>query len=323
MDPAVQVKLSYLHYWMDSSRRKLVEASCCPSILVAIAGPHMCIMGAMLLDKVVVQHFTGWMHIAEDSAGGEDDHNNLGHLCVERLAQVFVSLRHAVEALTNWYQTNVSLGIPSFTRFFPWINCFEHEGKVTQFVYLRGLQAHAGCKTFLVQKTDVGQLSELLVVKFVPAYGDEVHRFMASRGLAPNLHHCAPLADMFPGHHFKGMVIVAMDAVSGKNLEDEYGGSVVPKEVADKIVAVLRTLWDAGWVHGDIRAPNLIIDDSGSVKLIDYDWAGAEGKVKYPRRISIDLFTDVVGVVGEAKIIRKHDEEMVGKLFEFSAPDSQ
>ena len=280
----------------------------------------MCIMGAVLLDKVVVQHFTGWMHIAEDSAGGEDDANDLGDLCVERLAQVFVSLRHAVEALTEWYQMHVVPG-RSFSRLFPWIDHFENEGEVTNFVYLKALQAHAACKTFLVQKTGGGHEGELLVVKFVETYGNEVQDFMASHGLAPKLHHCAALADMFPGHSFRRLMMVAMDPVSGETLEDKYGGSVVPKDVADKIAAVLTTLWDAGWVHGDIRAPNLMIDDGGSVKLIDYDWAGADAKVEYPLRISLGLFLGVDGVVGGRKIRKKHDEGMVRKFISLSAPD--
>ena len=58
----------------------------CPSILLMIASLHMCIMVAVLLNKVVVQHFIGWMHITKDGMDGQDYPNNLGDLCVNKLA---------------------------------------------------------------------------------------------------------------------------------------------------------------------------------------------------------------------------------------------
>lgn len=51
-----------------------------------IASLHMCIMVAVLLNKVVVQHFIGWMHITKDGMDGQDYPNNLGDLCVNKLA---------------------------------------------------------------------------------------------------------------------------------------------------------------------------------------------------------------------------------------------
>ena len=50
--------------------------------------------------------------------------------------------------------------------------------------------------------------------------------------------------------------------------------------------AVLRSvisLHKAGYVHGDIRASNIVFcPSSGSSQLIDFDYCGEEGKARYP-----------------------------------------
>lgn len=281
-------------------REELLYASCCPSILLAIAGPYMCIMGAVLLDRVVVQRITGWMFIGEDVACEQDYSNDLGVVGADRLAQVFVSLAHAVERLRAWYQTNVEPGRRSFARFFPWISSYPSTsaGEETGFVYLRGLQPHAACRTFLAQKAGSAGTAGLLVVKFVETYGREAHEFMASKGLAPPLHHCAALAGRFRGHSFRRLLMVVMDHVDGETVEEKYGGSVLPQAVGEKLAAAVGELSRAGWVHGDIRAPNAMVDGGGNVVIVDYDWAGRRGEAEYPLRVSVGLFPTDQGVVG-------------------------
>ena len=36
-----------------------------------------------------------------------------------------------------------------------------------------------------------------------------------------------------------------------------------------------------GFVHGDLWSPNVLIGPGGMVKIIDYDWAGRDGKAMY------------------------------------------
>ncbi|ETW75245.1 hypothetical protein HETIRDRAFT_108155 [Heterobasidion irregulare TC 32-1] len=268
--PGEQAELSYLQYWMDPSasaapREELLYASCCPSIRLAIAGPHVCVMGAVLLDRVDVQRFTGWMYVGEDDADGQDFPNDLGVVCADRLALVLVSLGHAVERLCAWYQTNVKPGRRSFARFFPRIagSPSTSAGEETGFVYLRGLQPHAACKTLLAQKQGSAGNAGLLVVGFAETCGREVHEFVASKALAPPLHHCAALAERFRGLSSKGLQMVVMDRVDGVTLEDKYGGSV--------LTAAVEALSRAGWVHGDIPPPNVVVDGESNVVIVDYD----------------------------------------------------
>lgn len=71
---------------------------------------------------------------------------------------------------------------------------------------------------------------------------------------------------------------------------------------------------DEGFVHGDLRAHNVLVSES-DIKVIDWDFAGRNGEVKYPRDLNrgVDLWRP-----DEARslrpIKREHDEAMVQYL---------
>ncbi|ETW76972.1 hypothetical protein HETIRDRAFT_480384 [Heterobasidion irregulare TC 32-1] len=290
-DPSAQVQLSYLQYWMDPSRRNILEACCCPTILVGLAGPHMCIMGAVLLDKTVVQHFTGWMFIGEDRTTGLDQVNDLGSPGVDRLAQG----RH-------------------FGRFFPWIDSYPSNGQVIKFDYIKGLQQHESCTTFLARKVVDGEKEELVVIKFVDTYSKKVHEFMAEEGLAPRLIYFVDLADRFSEQNYQGLSMVVMEHLEGDTLEAKYWDRALPSDVRGSIAQAIETLAKAGFVHGDLRRPNVMIDSEGKVKIIDFDWAGREMEVRYPLRISSFLFPENQGIEGRGEIRNAHDKFMLELL---------
>jgi len=55
----------------------------------------------------------------------------------------------------------------------------------------------------------------------------------------------------------------------------------------EELWKAVKTLHDAGYVHGDIRWPNVLITGDG-LKLIDFDWCGEVGTAEYPADIFID-----------------------------------
>ena len=76
-----------------------------------------------------------------------------------------------------------------------------------------------------------------------------------------------------------------MDYVEGPTLAtareviDDKAESVARSEVR----RALDPLHNAGLVFGDVRSPNVKVNiTTGKVKLIDFDWAGVEGQVRYP-----------------------------------------
>ncbi len=65
---------------------------------------------------------------------------------------------------------------------------------------------------------------------------------------------------------------------------DYYPGGHEPQRLNQfcNIVCILDKLHSAGYVHGDIRLPNLVFGSDGGGYLIDFDLARLEGDV-YPR----------------------------------------
>jgi hypothetical protein len=118
-----------------------------------------------------------------------------------------------------------------------------------------------------------------IVVKFVTRYGTDVHKFLASEDHAPRLRYCGPLSgtnsldgehapatlssQQFPVLSLGPMQMVVMNYVSHLG--------VTPPDVFQQIQAVLYKLHRSGYVFGDLRAQNVLFDEDGKVKFIDFD----------------------------------------------------
>ena len=94
------------------------------------------------------------------------------------------------------------------------------------------------------------------------------------------------------------------------------------ERVERKVKTIVRTLHEGGFVHGDIRNTNIFVNqasltsDDVTIHLIDFDWAGYDGEVKYPMEINCDTVRRPEGVEGGEVITQEHDNEMVSYLFE-------
>ena len=63
------------------------------------------------------------------------------------------------------------------------------------------------------------------------------------------------------------MQMVVMDYV--KHLSKD-----LPQTARPQIEQILRELHKNGYVFGDLRQPNIILDQADKIQLIDFDWAG-------------------------------------------------
>ena len=144
---------------------------------------------------------------------------------------------------------------------------------------------------------------QLVVVKFVhDRYGLEVHKHFASKDLAPTIIHHQKLKGDW-------QVVVMKYVKSSCEILDLSN----PKK--RKIAQRILDAFDAkNYVHGDLRLPNLIIsDETEDIMLLDFDWAGVADQVKYPDNLNIFDIKWPHGVCAGAKIMKKHDEEMLFK----------
>ena len=56
------------------------------------------------------------------------------------------------------------------------------------------------------------------------------------------------------------------------------------------LVEQVDLLYRHGWVHGDLRIPNIRFLPSGRVSLIDFEWAGKVGEARFPDIINASVF---------------------------------
>jgi hypothetical protein len=118
-----------------------------------------------------------------------------------------------------------------------------------------------------------------ICIKFTRRYGEKVHQWCAEQGFAPQL----IAHETLPGGWF--MVVMEL-------LEEELWTTLDPKCHQSGLknaihVAVVR-LHQNNMVHGDLRNMNILVKKDGTpgFMLVDYDWAGYLGEVKYLRHVN-------------------------------------
>ncbi|KAF8343709.1 hypothetical protein F5887DRAFT_1206316 [Amanita rubescens] len=125
-----------------------------------------------------------------------------------------------------------------------------------------------------------------LCIKFTRRYSEDAHLFLAQLGYAPRLRAVMRL----PG----GWNMVVMDYSEYTQLCDPrlQISDELRHTVKAKVSEIVQKLHDAGFVHGDIRSLNVLVDcgtsnkDGIKIHFIDFDWAGRQREAVYPTRVN-------------------------------------
>ncbi|KAG6878678.1 hypothetical protein C0992_007692 [Termitomyces sp. T32_za158] len=270
------------------------KLSHCPSIILAIAGPWMCVLGAIYLEKAVVQPLTDYIWL------GGNVYDNKEQLLMT--ARLFTALEAAISNLQTYYQSiskrakepNLKAEVSEF----PYITQYDS----TNFIYVSRLAPDHPEKVVYEARLDDGQR---VVVKFASRYHAEAHRLLAERGLAPKLHH----AGTEGGSLYGGRYMVVMDYVEGKLPHDISEGQF------SKVKEAIELLHSNNIVFGDLRVPNVIARGEEDVVLVDFDWCGKEGEARYPVDLNMDPEICWAQGVGPGCVMMKeHDLHMLERL---------
>ena len=142
-----------------------------------------------------------------------------------------------------------------------------------------------------------------ICIKFVRRYSSEAHLFCASRGFAPKLKGFDKLAG--------GWYMVVMENISDDYRQAETSADLV--NCRDDIARHLGEFHQHHYVHGDIRITNVMVrkDGKAGFMLVDFDWAGTIGEVRYPSNINITEVMRPKGVVDGELMTAEHDMKML------------
>jgi len=136
-----------------------------------------------------------------------------------------------------------------------------------------------------------------------------LHRLLADNEFAPPLRACGTLP---PWWHVT-VVDYVQDGQHFSPAKPEHAG------LYDKLCESVKLMHDKGWVHGDLRSPNVLVK-GGQVFLIDLDWAGKpadESAPKYPPLLNSEVFDEECheeGIKAGEPITKEHDEFMLARL---------
>ncbi|EIW58870.1 uncharacterized protein TRAVEDRAFT_37662 [Trametes versicolor FP-101664 SS1] len=312
-DATVQGSFSYIQHWAQENLKALASACCAPSFIIALSGPWVIVLGAIFTTRAIVQRLTDyiWMGHAREL---DDAH-------AFRLMRVFTGLRAGIASLREFYEAPE---LKPTNRFCPLATeCTEEkDGTNTKlsFRYIRPLKVGDPSNVAFLA-VDNQDSSRRLVVKFAERYGEDAHRSLAAAGLAPRLLYCGPIWPDSPARDGCGSrKMVVIEYIKGKSAHELYGSCALPGAVRQAARTAVEHLHRAGFVFGDLRPPNLMIEDGEEdedlerrTKLIDFDWAGRAGAVRYPLHLSQGIRW-APGVADYALITREHDLYMLDQL---------
>ncbi|CEL53119.1 hypothetical protein RSOLAG1IB_11251 [Rhizoctonia solani AG-1 IB] len=299
-DPSVQGAIAYAKYWGQSQNEWLRCQSCCPSFILAIAGPWMCILGGIMLEHPVVQPLTPFLPVAN---------NPSSVLYPGTIAKTLAALAQSLNMLDGFYGNFLRSGGLDPTRFFPHVQHFTRDGQRVDIHYRIRFP---GKTVFRAQaRPSIGDPYPI-VVKFTESYNAGAHRLLEKDKLAPQLFFVS--SEQPKNQRFAERIMVVMEEVVGRDSE----GAPVNDLVRNDVLRALNILHDKRLVFGDLRRPNIMTveDGKGGViggMLVDFDWCGVVGQARYPSDINPAI--EWPEGVGPGLVIRpEHDRDMYQKL---------
>ena len=288
--------------WNDEGPDERLARSKFPVFIVVIAGPWICVGGFHFKERFYFDAFTGF----HPMWWGSDRESNL-------FARLLFGLKTGMNCLKEYYSTFLRDG-GSTTLFqearFPFYQtmlqnfCLDQSMANAPIVYQREIKDG-------MFEAKVGDKE--CIVKFCTTYCKDAH--LACGENAPKLYLC----DAETLHSY---TVIVMES----KLARYFPLSDYPSLVAESrgpLLAILDRLHSKGFVHGDVRSPNILIHpESKHLMLIDFDWSGVAGMAIYPPFLNPALERHA-GVQSGELIDSEHDRKAVDLMVEEVAHNTQ
>lgn len=272
---------------------------------MAFGGPWLVVMGSIFTDKLICQNLTDMIRLGFDKALLYEDG-------LRNAARVLYSLARGLIKLQEYYSSLSATRPALLSGFFP--SATSYYDRVQQapvsFQYVKYLEDSSTCVTLLARTAD----RKDIVVKFVERYGEDVHMFLAERGCAPALLYSGSICPGPTSPSYGRLSMVVMEHVVGETLSQlRVGHGLCVHNLFQSLRSIVKMLHGQEFVFGDLRAPNIMVTPQNAIKLVDFDWAGKVGAVRYPLLMS-SCITWPSGATGGALITKQHDLDMIQAL---------
>ena len=207
------------------------------------------------------------------------------------------------------------VGLPNTD--FPYKHEYVVDNATVNFKYT---EQHSSGKLIFFGETTAG---DVICIKYTRSYSAAAHRYLASLGVAPRLRGFEQLP-----HKWYMVVMDVMDQAylpySHRTKDNISFPSV--EVLRRRVEEVVNAFHEQNFVHGDLRDTNLFVQKNGEGKfmLIDFDWSGTAGEVRYPINVNCDDIRRPSGVNDGQVITKEHDLNMLEIMFGRSEqPESQ
>eukprot|EP01039_Chlorochromonas_danica_P010185 gene10185-11269_t len=275
----------WYHYgYLSSSRtnEELLRRYCCPAILCSVVGPYISFsVGVHLGDgNYVCDPVTPFLQMMV--LRYQQD-------MVVAVARALRATKNALTKLQAEYMERVLVPPKQINQLgYPYVRSFtDNNGKTCYFEYqpydkkTNPTQSKKLVYTVTITKADEGAehaIGSDLVVKFTKTYCEGAHRSLSDEGLAPRLFHIQKL----PG----GWFMVVMEHVSWPTLHVFYPNITesIERNARSHVKRALDLLRSKSFVHGDLRANNILVSPVGDIRIVDFDHSGRTDDLDNPAR---------------------------------------
>eukprot|EP00047_Mylnosiga_fluctuans_P023709 m.144463 g.144463 ORF g.144463 m.144463 type:complete len:409 (-) comp9672_c0_seq2:162-1388(-) len=287
-EPLMQSIAMYAHINQAGKWAQLCNAPC---LLVQLSGPHVWVFGIVQVgDNCIVEPLCPPLTMLLTP----DNPRLLG-----LMVKTWSALKKTAGQLRDYYR-----------RFQPSSRPLEYpSASATDVTFTAG--------TFK-RNVFLGRIAngQPVVVKFVRTYSADAHVACHAAGFAPALIRC----DRVPGTPF---LVVIMEYLAkcvplSQYLEDP---ACRVAAVHDGCLRALRSLHDAGFVHGDFRPDNILVRhpvgvaSDPAVAVVDFDWASRAGTARYPFGMNHRDLEWPAGACGGALVLASHDLAWLTQTF--------
>jgi hypothetical protein len=275
---------------------KMVAKSVCPCILVTLEGANMTLGGGIMYKHVALCERYYSIHL---------ENNCFDRTNRERVATMLVALRSSLLMLSEYYKVFTQAPLHKD----PVVDGYPHYRKCESGT-IQYLTRIGKSLVFTAKLHRHESPPQDIVVKFCTRYSEQAHRACTTAPLL--LEEVKKISGEWN--------VVIQEMVSGITLHEwlcEFGDLSVKERIIQIMRQSLEHLHAKGFVHGDVRANNIMVPHNHHVSkvwLIDFDWAGIQNQTRYPSFMNHHDIKWPNGATDGALILPQHDLDMLAQL---------